>query len=1299
MTGGTRRFHGRALATVTFFLHHARKSGRVVNCSAFAVGGAPVSDCLSEQAVTDLLFRPVADDQLVNGHLDQCLTCRSVVAAALAAHPPTTPMRFSIVRQLGVGGIGTVYEAFDRERNTRVALKVLRRVSSDAILRFKREFRSLQGLHHPNLVRLGELVVDGDQWSFTMELLEGLRFVDHLRLKDASAHGAPGFDEARLRDDFTQLVHGLCALHAAGKIHRDIKSSNVLVTHAGRVVLLDLGLVLDQDSDDDSSDGYVLGTVAYMAPEQALGHRVGPEADWYAVGVMLYEALTGKLPFTGSSSEVSLNKQRGQPVPPRALLPSIDPALNDLCLALLQPDPAARPVATDILLALGSRHAPSALPQPAYKASDFVGRRRELEVLARALDDTRQGQPIAVFVTGDSGIGKSALVQRFAETSRGDGTVVLAGRCYERESLPFKAIDGIVDALSRHLGHLPAVEAASVMPRQAALLARAFPVLAGVKAIATAPHGFDVQDPQQLRARVFEAFRELLARLADRHPLLLTVDDAHWADVDSFALLGELFRQPGAPAVLLVATVRASADGTVGAHLATARSALGTTVRTLDLSAMTMDEAHALATLLIARHAGPSELDPVAVANEANGHPLFIDELIRHKRVDPGALRLDDVLWARISQLEPAARTILQLAAISGGRLMRRIAARAARFDRAIFEDGVSVLRASNLARTTGAADTDHLEPYHDRVRAAVLAHTGTDEACLAHRELALALEAEPRPDPEALVLHWRETGECDRAAEYAAEAGTRASRTLAFDRAAQLYGLALELRAAAGTRNSDAERELRTELGHALANAGRGGEAAKAYLAAAETVTASDGPDLRRRAAEQLIRSGHIDEGIATLRTALQPFGVKVAAGPMQALRSLIIRRLRVRLRGLRYREREAAEVPARSLTRIDFLWSLSSSLSFVDPLLGSDLNALHLLLALRAGELSRVCRAIASEAAYSASVGARSRARRWRTRAHDIAGKVNQPYTSGVVSLCDGIMSALLGEFAESHGHMEQAQQTLRAGATGVAWELDAAQDFELDSLAWMGRFDELRRRVPLIMREADGRGDLYFSNSLRTGLANNLVLLQRNEVAQARADAAEALSRWSRSGFQMLQFWNLYVNVQIDLYSGDIEAGYARLNDHWPQVKSALQMRVQYLRIAMNELRVRCMLGAAKQRAIRAPSEARALLGQAERHIKRLRRERIAWASALAWMLDAGLAHVRADEARAQDKLRQAAKALDAVDMALFAAVARSRLTASSDARADAEQSERGMSWFTRNEVASPRRMSAMLTPGFE
>jgi len=704
-----------------------------------------MDECLSENQIAALVSGIVIGNRgPLEAHLDHCPTCLAIVAAALKAEAPASYTRFSIVRRLGSGGMGTVYEAFDRERNARVALKILRHVGPDTILRFKREFRALHSLLHPNLVRRGELVAEDDRWCFTMELLDGVRFLDYVRPAEPTGPDGLGFDDTRLRDAVRQLVHGLAALHAAGKVHRDVKPSNVLVTGQGRVVLIDLGLVFDQRGDSDSSGGNALGTIAYMAPEQALGRRVGPEADWYAVGVLLYQALTGQLPFDGDALAITDHKQRGQVAAPRALAPAIHASLNDLCLALLHATPAARPTAAEILRALDADAAEAPAPLAAHGTTPFVGRADELRALARALDDTRRGRPVVVILSGEAGIGKTALVQRFADACRGTGTVVLAGRCYEHESVPFKAVDGIVDALSRYLTRLPAVEAAAVLPREAALLARAFPVLARVPAIADAPHRLDACDPQAPRAAVVGALRELLARLADRRPILLVVDDVHWADADSCAVLADLVRPPDAPALLLVVTGRGCARTTERTHLAAARSALGTGVRELRLSRLAAADARALAALWIAPDRG--DLDPAAIAHEARGHPLFIDELVRYGHAGaPPPLRLDDALWHRIAQLEPATRAILQRAALSG-RLTRRTAARAAGLDGAAFDGHLSVLCAANLMRTSGMSPAGALEPYHDRVRAAVLGRTGDDESRALHRELAEALEVEAPP-------------------------------------------------------------------------------------------------------------------------------------------------------------------------------------------------------------------------------------------------------------------------------------------------------------------------------------------------------------------------------------------------------------------------------------------------------------------------------------------------------------------------------------------------------------------------
>src|ERR1019366_3989958 len=176
--------------------------------------------------------------------------------------------RFDLVGRLGEGGSGVVYDAFDRERGARVALKMLRHVNPENLARLKREFRTVQDVHHANLVRLGDLVFDNDEWCFTMELVEGHDFIEYVPTRglrrrerpdtspDAGALGlastepagrpAPGpeFDEPRTRDALRQLADALTALHGAGLVHRDVKPSNVRVARDGRAVLLDFGLVV-----------------------------------------------------------------------------------------------------------------------------------------------------------------------------------------------------------------------------------------------------------------------------------------------------------------------------------------------------------------------------------------------------------------------------------------------------------------------------------------------------------------------------------------------------------------------------------------------------------------------------------------------------------------------------------------------------------------------------------------------------------------------------------------------------------------------------------------------------------------------------------------------------------------------------------------------------------------------------------------------------------------------------------------------------------------------------------------------
>ncbi len=259
-----------------------------------------------------------------------------------------------------------VYEAVDRESGSHVALKTLRSLSGETLLQLKSEFRTLQDIEHPNLIRLDELTRDGDTWFFTMELIHGATFVVYVTgapsvgavssmRSDASTgeHAAIqpnlGFDEQRLRDSLIQLAQGLSALHAAGKVHRDIKPDNVLVTFDGRVVILDLGLAREPTA---AGDDEIVGTVLYMAPEQISGGGVGPPCDWYAVGVMLYVCLTGRHPFEGSSIDVMNRKLEAEPPAPSAVSAGVPADLEALCVDLLRREPTERPTGAEFLTRL-----------------------------------------------------------------------------------------------------------------------------------------------------------------------------------------------------------------------------------------------------------------------------------------------------------------------------------------------------------------------------------------------------------------------------------------------------------------------------------------------------------------------------------------------------------------------------------------------------------------------------------------------------------------------------------------------------------------------------------------------------------------------------------------------------------------------------------------------------------------------------------------------------------------------------------------------------------------------------------
>jgi serine/threonine protein kinase len=1200
--------------------------------------------------------------------------------------------RFAIRRRLGAGGMGVVYEAFDRERSHAVALKTLLHMDPEALYRFKHEFRALADLSHPNLVRLGDLVCEDGRWFFTMELVEGTDFMHHVRPGLAppldtlpTVVGRPGaeapqnipdsrvlYDEERLRRALVQLVGAVAALHEHGKVHRDIKPSNILVTPEGRVVLLDFGLIAEMKDEHQLSQMQVVGTADYMAPEQAALRPVGPEADWYSVGCVLFQALTGRLPFWGSPIDMMVAKQQKSAPAARMFVPEVARDLGELCAALLRIDPTARPTVKEILARIGSPAAKTTPAAPLAHATPFVGRRDELRSLEKAYADVCEGHPKSVFVHGESGVGKTALVRYFLDGLRIAPLppTLLVGRCYERESVPFKAFDGIVDGLSLHLAQLDQVKAALLLPEEAPLLARVFPVLRRVPAISQATQrAREIRDPQQLRARAFLALRRLLVRLAAERPLVLFIDDFQWADADSLALLRDVCHPPEAPAFLLLATVRSGWD-------ASAVDALGA-VEHLRLGGLSPDETRQLLELL---HAGTSQ----ALAEETRGHPLFIQELSRYlAAAGPNAqhdIRLDDALWSRVSQLEAPARRLLELLAIAGAPISQAIAGATAGLEPAEMAHWVDLLRATNLVKTSGSRAGDTVEAYHDRVREAVVAHLDPLTQKSHHRAIADRLEAEglTERDPRVIVRHLEAAGETQRAAQRAAAGARIASEKLAFDQAAALYETALRL----GGQGAAEARQLRLLMGEAFANAGRCQEAAEAFLGAAEAADIAVRLDCQRRAAEQLLIGGHIDRGLQTISAVLHDLGVGFPATPRAALVSLVRRRIWLRLRGLRWKPRDPTAIPARDLMRLDVYRAIALGLAAVDNIRGAEFQARGLLLALRIGEPVRVARSLALEAIYRATQGRRSLASAHALidQARGVAESSGDPYLRGWIAGAQANIAYYSGRFRDAAERFVGAEALFRDETVGATWELNNVRIFRLQALRYMGALADLRRSFDHHIRDAVRRGDRYAEATLTR--AFNQVWLAADNTAAARRDLDQ--KPWSppSAGFHVQHWYELRARAELALYEGK---GFAELDEGFALLESSLLLRVQTVRSEAAWVRGRLAL-------------ARGDLATARKLAKALAAERIGYATVWSGLLRAALAAKEGPAEECTRTLRATIADAEEIDLVLCAEAARFWLGTLAGGPQAARQLAQAESWMKQEGIAQPRRMLDVIAPGF-
>jgi eukaryotic-like serine/threonine-protein kinase len=677
--------------------------------------------------------------------------------------------RYQLLDVVGRGGMGTVYRAVDRLGGS-IALKRLHRsledlaqeasrdptaatASLEVALDLAAEFKALTSLRHPNVIHVLDYGFDGELRPYlTMELLAGAR-----TLVEAGRGQPP-----RVQVDLlVQLLQALAYMHRRGFIHRDLKPANVLVVD-GQVKVLDFGLALARERGELRG---AAGTPGYMAPELFHGEPASEASDLYSVGVMAQRMVAG-----------------AHEAPPRlaAILQRLTAAERG------ERYQRAEQVLRELREVAGQQVQleTSATRESYLRAARFVGRERERELLEQALERALAGQGEAWLVGGESGVGKSRLVEEVRTLAMVRGAVVLRGQAVSSGGTPYEDWRPVLRwlALLTEPSDFEASVLKALVPDMESLLQRPLPPAPEIAG-------------DMAQERLVGVVEALFARLAQ--PTLLLLEDVQWAGAQSLRLLARLSSRAQALPLLVVATYRNDE-----------RPVLTQELPAMQVLSLPRLGAEAMALLSESMIGEAGRAPPVLelLRRETEGNPFFLVEVVRAlaeeagqldrigsvplpERVFAGGVR--QIIQRRLDKVPAAARELLRLAAVVGRHL------------------DLEVLRASApevdlerwLADCAGAAVLDFADGQwrfaHDKLREGTLASLPRDTAQELHRRAALSIEAAHPNAPEwlaALAYHWGQVGDTEREAHYAERAGEQAMSVYACHAAIPHFQRALEL-------------------------------------------------------------------------------------------------------------------------------------------------------------------------------------------------------------------------------------------------------------------------------------------------------------------------------------------------------------------------------------------------------------------------------------------------------------------------------------------------------------------------
>jgi serine/threonine protein kinase len=766
--------------------------------------------------------------------------------------------RYQIEAEIGHGGMGTVYRGHDDTLDRDVAIKLLTKtgLGTEGRARLLKEAQAIAKLNHPNIVTVHDAGETDEMPFIVMEFVEGL-----------TLHEKHPESLEEILDITRQVCDALEHAHASGIIHRDLKPENVTISPDGTAKLMDFGLARSIAS-RYTAEGTIVGTVFYLAPEFALGHGIDHRADLYSLGVMLYELTTGELPFIEDDPVAVISQHLHAPVvPPRAKNPEISPALDNIIVRLLNKDREDRPAsAAEVRQLLEKPNILEEAPFPEELSlldrivrGRLVGRERELKE-ARALWNkaiSEEGQTL--LISGEPGIGKTRLMREVATHAEVSGGQAIVGECYAEGGAPYATVGQIIRRAFRRstedgfsLSDFVMADLLTLTPS----LRDSYPDVLPNPPL----------DPQSDQQRLFESVVTLCKALSERAPLLLVMEDVHWADSGTLSLLRHLARRTRHQRVLLLGTYReveldeARPFNQVLMDLNREQLAVR-----LKLPRLNREQTREMLEVLFDEEMKPESLE--AIYRETEGNPFFVEEVSK-ALVESGKLYFEDGRWhrpsieeleipqsvriaiqSRISKLPEEVQETLQLASILGREFDFDTLAEASELDEDALIEALENAEQDQLIEEVSSENGVTFGFIHAMIPTTLVEGVRTLRRRRIHRRAASAVERLRPEDYEALAYHNGEAGDHERALKYYTLAGERAAKAYANQEAETYFRSALEL-----VRTESERAHLYAELGEVLFNQSRFEEAIETWR---EGIRLYQGLDDKDRVAWLFARCG----------------------------------------------------------------------------------------------------------------------------------------------------------------------------------------------------------------------------------------------------------------------------------------------------------------------------------------------------------------------------------------------------------------------------------------------------------